>query len=51
MGLGLWYGKVKGYATNNLWNIAQIKLISLFMMFDLPCQLSGIGMKSLSVNG
>jgi len=36
--------KVKGYATNILWNIAQIKLISFLMMFDLPCYLSDIGM-------
>jgi hypothetical protein len=36
--------KVKGYAMNILWNIAQIKLISLLMMFGLCCGMSDIGM-------
>jgi len=40
------HAQVKGYAMNILWNIAQIKLISLLMMFDLPCFLSDIGMIS-----
>ena len=37
-------GKVKGYAMNIIWNIAQIKLISLLAMFDLNSRMSDIGM-------